>query len=542
MAVVSTALGLVLIAGAGAVAPWRLPRTRFVGVLLIPLLLALVALVTFPVTGSGWTFVTKSHIRAVWPFLALVVLLMIMVATRLRGPRSAAASVLTVLVGFAGFVGYVLGTVASLGICPASMVTGDNLALIGFFAMVGVPVLLIWLGVEGLRLSSNIGAQALTRFSEGTLLSVLLAVKVAVLVTAGLLIMLRRAPGWLAVLSPGRLALAIAVVVVLLIMTLLTREERIIGSGPDDFTTVSRGFALLVAMTLVTIPAYGVIGMLAALPGRPALALALIITVVVAVLAGLLLRRRSPLAGIVVIVVGAVSSYALLLWSYAHSGQFQLPALFASGVTQRRLGLLLGIPLALGLVGVVLLLRRRRYRGHRVFFVALLVWVLVTTALPLLVTSHPGTNAIAVDVVATAAILVLAITIRLGWQQSVSAYELVLLLITTTVVVEGPVLISALPPSWNTPLLIFAFLIPAIAALTVEAGALSDTSDRRERVLTRVGIICLSYGLAGILASTALNPLQFLQQSAGLMNGVSALPFAVVLVAVMSANRSAPGP
>ena len=292
----------------------------------------------------------------------------------------------------------------------------------------------------------------------------------------------------------------------------------------------------------MTIPAYGVIGMLSALPGRPALALALIVTVVVAVLAGLLLRRRSPLAGIVVIVVGAVSSYALLLWSYAHSGQFQLPALFASGVTQRRLGLLLGIPLALGLVGVVLLLRRRRYRGHRVFFVALLVWVLVTTALPLLVTSHPGTNAIAVDVVATAAILVLAITIRLGWQQSVSAYELVLLLITTTVVVEGPVLISALPPSWNTPLLIFAFLIPAIAALTVEAGALSDTSDRRERVLTRVGIICLSYGLAGILASTALNPLQFLQQSAGLMNGVSALPFAVVLVAVMSANRSAPGP
>ncbi len=47
-------------------------------------------------------------------------------------------------------------------------------------------------------------------------------------------------------------------------------------------------------MTLVTIPAYGVIGMLSALPGRPALALALIVTVVVAVLAGLLLRRRSP--------------------------------------------------------------------------------------------------------------------------------------------------------------------------------------------------------------------------------------------------------
>ena len=199
---------------------------------------------------------------------------------------------------------------------------------------------------------------------------------------------------------------------------------------------------------------------------------------------------------------------------------------------------MLGIPLALGLFGVVLLLRRRRYRGHRVFFVALLVWVVVTTALPLLVASHPGTNAIAVDVVATAAILVLAITIRLGWQQSVSAYELVLLLITTTVVVEGPVLISALPPSWNTPLLIFAFMIPAIAALTVEAGALTDASDRRERVLTRVGIICLSYGLAGVLASTALNPLQFLQQAAGLMNGVSALPFAVVLVAVMSANRS----
>ena len=190
-----------------------------------------------------------------------------------------------------------------------------------------------------------------------------------------------------------------------------------------------------------------------------------------AVLAGLLLRRRSPPVAVVVIVLAAVGSYALLLWSYGHSGQFQLPELFASGVTRRRLGLLLGIPLALGLIGVVLPLRRR-YRGHRVFFVALLVWVLVTTALPLLVRSHPSTIAIAVDVVATAAILVLAIAVRLGWQQAVSAYELVLLLITTTVVVEGPVLISALPPSWNTPLLIFAFMIPAIAALTVGSRGL----------------------------------------------------------------------
>ncbi len=216
------------------------------------------------------------------------------------------------------------------------------------------------------------------------------------------------------------------------------------------------------------------------------------------------------------------------------------PHLFASGVTRRRLGLLLGIPLALGLLGVVLLLRRRRYRGHRVFFVALLVWVVVTTALPLLVTSHPGTNAIAVDVVATAAILVLAITVRLGWQQSVSAYELVLLLITTTVVVEGPVLISALPPSWNTPLLIFAFMIPAIAALTVEAGALPTRRTGGSGCSPGSGSSASATAWPAFLASTALNPLQFLQQAAGLMNGVSALPFAVVLVAVMSANRSQP--
>ena len=327
VAVGSSALGLVLIAGSGAVAPWRLPRTRFVAVLLIPLLLALVALITFPVTGSGWAFVTKSHIRAVWPFLALMVLLMIMVATRLRGFRSATATALTVLVGFAGFVGYVLGTWASLGACPAALVTGDSLALIGFFAMVGIPVLLIWLGVEGLRLSSTIGAHAL-----GMVLRAKVAVSPAGRQGGG-----HRHRGVADHAAPGAATgspcclqadwrLGIAVVVVLLIMTLLTREERLIGSGPDDFTIVSRGFALLVAMTLVTIPAYGVIGMLSALPGRPALALALIVTVVVAVLAGLLLRRRSPLAAVVVIVVAAVSSYALLLWSYAHSGQFQLAA------------------------------------------------------------------------------------------------------------------------------------------------------------------------------------------------------------------------
>ena len=144
------------------------------------------------VSGIGWASVPSLHLRAVWPFLTFVGLLAVLVATRGRGPRRPALAGLTVLLGFGGFIGHTVATAGLQGGCLAVIVAADNLALVGFFAIIALPALLIWLGVEGLRLSGDLGAWALQRVASTRLLGVLLAAKITLIAVVAPLVLVRR--------------------------------------------------------------------------------------------------------------------------------------------------------------------------------------------------------------------------------------------------------------------------------------------------------------------------------------------------------------
>ncbi len=543
VAVTATALGVAAVAAAGAAArTWPLPRLRFVAVVAIPLLLALAELVSMAVQRTGWASVPSSHLRAVWPFLTLVGLLTVLVATHGRGPRRPIPAGLTVLLGFGGFVGHTLVNAGLQGGCLAVIVAADNLALVGFFAIIALPALLIWLGVEGLRLSGDLGQWAMQRVAPPRLLWGLLAGKLTLIAALALWSLIGRPPAWLAALTPTGTALVFAVPVVVAVLVLLSREHRWIRPGSDAFAAVGRGFTLLITVILLAVPAYGLAGLLSALIDRSALGLALLVATALAVVAGLLLRRPTRPIVAVVLALGLVGSYAVLLWAYARSGSFRMADAIVADMDLHRVAVLLGVPAVVAVVAAGIALSRPRFHGLRLFFVALLLWVLVTTALPLLLESRPGTNAIAVDLVLTVAIVVVAVLHRLGCRTEVSTFELVLLLITTTVIVEGPVLIAALPSSATFPLLVLAFLAPAVAALGPDAQALIGAPQHRERLLTRVGLTVLGYGLLGVIAALAADPLGYLRDLPGLVNGTAALPFAVVLVAARSARERQPAP
>ncbi len=538
VAVTATALGLAAVAAAGAVArSWPLPRVRFVAVLLTPLLLAVAELISMRVRGAGWASVPTSHARAVWPFLTLVGLLMMLIATHGRGPRRPMPAALTVLLGFGGFAGHTIATWVIFGGCHAVVVAGDNLALVGFFAIIALPALLIWLGVEGLRLSGDLGQWAMQRLPPTGLLRGLLIAKFALVV--GLLgwWALGRPPAWLAALPPSRTALLLAVPLVVLILVLLSHEHRWIRPGSDAFVAVSRGFTLLVTVILLAVPAYGLAALFSGLLVRSELGLALVALTAVAVVGGFLLRQPARLGSGLVLTAGLVAGYGLLLWAYARSPDFRMADRIVADMDLHRVAILLGVPAIVAVVAAGIALGRPRFHGLRLFSLALLLWVLVTTALPLLVRSRPGTNAIAVDLVLTVGIAVFALLLRLGRQREVSAYELVLLLITTTVIVEGPVLIAALPVAAASPLLALAFIAPAVAVLGPEAQGLIGAPLHRERLLTRVGLTAVGYGLLGVIAALAPHPLGYIQDLPGLVNGAAALPFAVVLVAARSARQ-----
>ncbi len=542
ISMISLTYGLAVIAGAGARTPWTWRRLRYGLVMSVPFLLTAFTLVVAPPGGAGWRVAAAEQVRTGWAFVALVLIVMVLVATRLQGPPNGAASALLVVIGCLGFGVCAIALRLVMTTCQSAAFVSGGLGAIGFLALAGLPVLLIWLAAEGLKLSSSVGTWASDRLAPRPLLAGLLAVKLLVVLSAAALVARGAASPWLAGLAPTRWAIGLAVPVAVLVLVLLAQEQRLIGAGPEEFNVVSRGFAFVAAGMFSVLAIFGVLTVLSGLPGRPQLALALIVTIGVAAIAAAMLRRFPSAVAVTITTVAVLTCNLLVQFAYARATPFQLAPFFTRSLSTGRLGGLLGLGLLLTVVALlVMLVVIRRNRRYLVFLGAVLGWIVISVALPAAIRTHPGTNAVAVDLVLTVFIVVLAVRARRRPDQAVSEFELLLLLITTTVVIEGPVLIAVLLDQLKflqTPLLILAYVSPAIAVLTVEAGTLNTGPHRRERVLIRIGVMGASYGLLGALASTGVNPLSLLQSIGSVVSGMTALPIAIVLVAVTSAARS----
>lgn len=532
VALTAVAVGSSVLGLAGRAGGWRFPRVRLWTLAAVPLLMVASQLIGFQFLGGSWQLVGL-HTRAAPLFLGLVAPLAVMVATRGRGPRNPYALVATLTAGFGGLAISLLAYAVFAGSCPTVLHLRGALGILGFTSVAGGVALLIWLASEGLRLSGELGVWAMARVPAGRLLVGVLGLKLVLVVLA------------LAVLGPdefrsrlglGWPALLFAVPLVLIVALLLVWENRLVAMTLAGYAVVSRTFLLVVTATVSPIVLIGVVTLFSGLPQWPTLALALFVVVGSAVISGVLLRRRpGRLVGLVVI-GAACLSYLLLLWALRAPRPLDLGAATAEVMNQTALGLLLAVPALLSLLVVGGLLLRRRHRRYLPFFLAFLLWLTATQVAPLLSGGRTGTTPLAVDAVLTVAVALLGVAYLRGWQRSISAPELVLLLITSSVIVEVPFLAKSLPAGWSTPLTILAYLTPALTALTLSAGPLNVAGPQRSaRVLAIVSTLCLGYGALTGLAVVLASPLDILQNVAGYLNGLIALPFAVVLVAVTSA-------
>jgi hypothetical protein len=221
----------------------------------------------------------------------------------------------------------------------------------------------------------------------------------------------------------------------------------------------------------------------------------------------------------------------------------------SSAVVQRRFAtlnaqglrswLLIAVLVA-ALAALIVVLTRPAFRPAGLLLLAVVLWgvptlVLSSTKLALL-GGRLSINPVAFDVVLSLGAALLVLGWSRGWQASVRPTELTLLLIVTTAVIYAPVVKAMLPAGWRNFFVPFALITPAVTQLTLDVAPLNgDGAGRVRTIIATIGAMCLAFGLVVMLLMAAGRAYTVVNDLVDLSSGLSALPFAVMLVAITSA-------
>lgn len=190
---------------------------------------------------------------------------------------------------------------------------------------------------------------------------------------------------------------------------------------------------------------------------------------------------------------GGTGAAALIGWAVLHP----LPSVpVALLPTPGRTMLIVVVPAAVVLGGLLVQVFRPRLRSYPAFVRAVLVWLVLTRVLPALRPDLPalrpdlpltGTGP---DVVLLAGAVAVFLVHRRGGLRSASDQELILLLITTTLVLKVPVVLDRLPAAADPFVLVLALLGPGLTSLVLDAGPLNEQrADRPHRVVATIGVV-----------------------------------------------------
>jgi len=238
--------------------------------------------------------------------------------------------------------------------------------------------------------------------------------------------------------------------------------------------------------------------------------------------------------------VGATAATLAMLW-VAVWATWQQPTSYASvavATTPEEFAVVLLTSGTIVLVGLTVLVHTSRLREFRTFAYVVIAWMVFTVGSGQIAPAA-SPSLLVLDVAILLGATALFLVRRAGWfDHAVSDLELALLLVTTTVLIELPLLIGLLPPALETSLVVFAFLAPGLTTLTLDAGPLNrHRPSRAALVAGTVGALCLGYGLVLTAVSEAPALLPGIQEVTDELLRSFALPLAAVLVAAHSAAR-----
>jgi len=421
------------------------------------------------------------------------------------------------------------------------------LMLLAFIAGGGLA---IWLAVEGVRVSRDVGVW-LARRARPTSRSVLVITLIKACAVGVLLIAFARVTRVpLAGLSTRWTDWTFASVLAVLTVVLFMVEHRIAASESG-----SHAASVALSAVLIGLVAPFVLLVLllftAVVSAYVVIDVALIGAAVTGMVAARAVRSGRAVLGAVCVLVGSllIAAYVALDRTVV-AGTMTAAALERSSAAVDRVADWLTQPAALVVLGGAFVISLvlavvhvvRRSRTGVAFLVALVIWSLPLLAgtagqavgrpLPLTVTP------IGYDLSLTVLMLVLAV-VAFRWRlpSGLEPAEILVLLVVVTAVAYADVVVDLMPASWGSAVAPFVVLLPVATQLTIDAGPLNEraATDPND-VLRVVGIGGL--GLASVGASLALGGTAWIDQVAleQFARPFLMVPFAVMLVAVTSAS------
>lgn len=395
-----------------------------------------------------------------------------------------------------------VGTLA-VGRTPAIVTTLliPALVLAAFAAIAVLPAVSAESTVKGLDAVRNRGERAV-RFARRRpwLVAVTAVFKLLVIIAVWVVSSLRDISGGVpgSTLSAWILASVAAVFVMLLFVL-----DRRFGLAAADHPVVSRTTGLLVAGSLGGLIGVAlVIGTLGVVVRQPLPLIGVAVLLVVGAATGGLRDRRARLAAYAAAAVLAILAAIFLTHEPGAGGSAFSPFVLNVPLVVS----VLAVGLAIGIVCMLVRIRRTRRYTWLVYVAAVVIWMVILLVLwPLFAERMTMLN---VDLALTLLMIVAAVLLACGVQREIDAFEITVTLAVTFILIELP-LIAALLPYPEKLKLSFAavaLLTPGLAALWAGSKMLAEPSQQRAG-MSRLAVSSLLYYLLLALV-WAIDPTQ----------------------------------
>ena len=529
LAALALCVGSTLIAVASLSPQWRMPR-------LTQLLLSWVAinLIAGPLIYAGQGLATipsaLATLSRLTSWIALLTVLVVTARCMARRPPRSMLMALTFLLPFvaAAINTIVIGAVRGWGIgkFPYQPMYVSSRFLLWYLAFTVLPVIVLWLTVEGLRLNRDVGVRLVTLARVTPRRVALLAgAKVAIVV-----LLLAAVPGTLtdaagqnglSILSVLTcLPLALGLVVVLALENRWQLQER-------SFEHASRLLVVMAAAWCsVWAVSYGLATLFLMLVLRPLNLIGYLICSVVAVLAvtGRILIRRRWVVGCFAVALAATLS---VLPSLGMDPTITFPVSVEDllGTLATTVGWFSGVSSVLLPVAVLVcvLLWRRDLIVAAVIVVLASAWVALSARL----------EPLALDLALCVLIVLAAYWSAQRSVRTLAVQELALLALVVGSIAYAPLMTSLLPGAAVDILKPLVFVAPIVLMFTLDAPMLNERGPtRRIRVLGVIGGACFLSGVAlsWSISADAEDAFAFVELGKGLFT----LPMALALVVLSS--------
>jgi len=436
--------------------------------------------------------------------------------------RTAKAAVPAVLILSIALGAIVIGRSSAV---VTSLLT-PTLLLAAFASIAVLPAVSAESAVKGLDAVRNRGERAV-RFARRRprLVAATAVFKLLVIVAVWAVYHLRRPTDVPLGSAPSAWVLASATAAFVMLLFVLDRR---FGLAAADHPVVSRASGLLLGGSLGGLIAVSlVIGTLGVVIRQPLPLVGVAVLLALGAATGGIRDRKARLATYAVAAVLAILAAIFVTRAPGAGGSAFPPTVLNFALV----GSLLAVGLAIGIVCMLVRIRRTRRFTWLVYVAAVVIWMVIWLMLkPWLA---PQMTMLNIDLVLTLFMILAAVLLAFGVQREIDAFEITVTLAATFILIELPLITALLPYPETLKLSIaaVAVLSPGLAALWAGTRMLAQPSEQRAGMSRLALSSLLYYLLLALQWAVGIDVTALMKGLEGVALNLLTVPLVLLLVA-----------